>query len=162
LKAHPDTVYRGERVQTPAGGFRRGSRWVRVFASDMPLSLPSELSVGSGFEWGYSGAGPAQLALALVLHATGDRELALRTYRWFMLLKVYCWGSTWRITAEEVVRLVEEFDRDEEGEDEGEPEADAPTVLGPDRVRTDQAHAPPEANADDWLRRMFDERGGEL
>lgn len=29
-----------------------------------------------GFEWGYGGSGPAQLALAILLDVTGDRELA--------------------------------------------------------------------------------------
>lgn len=36
-----------------------------------------------GFQWGYGGSGPAQLALALVADATGDDELAQRTYQRF-------------------------------------------------------------------------------
>lgn len=36
-----------------------------------------------GFQWGYPGSGPAQLALALVADATGDDELAMRTYQRF-------------------------------------------------------------------------------
>lgn len=36
-----------------------------------------------GFQWGYGGSGPAQLALALVADATGDDALAQRTYQRF-------------------------------------------------------------------------------
>lgn len=35
----------------------------------------------TGFEWGYAGSGPAQLALALAADAGGDDALALRTYQ---------------------------------------------------------------------------------
>ena len=36
-----------------------------------------------GFEWGYSGSGPAQLALALLLDATGDKIAALKYHQEF-------------------------------------------------------------------------------
>ena len=36
-----------------------------------------------GFEWGYGGSGPAQLALALLADALGDDSLALRWYQDF-------------------------------------------------------------------------------
>ena len=35
----------------------------------------------TGFEWGYGGSGPAQLALALAAAATGDAEAALGVYQ---------------------------------------------------------------------------------
>lgn len=34
-----------------------------------------------GFQWGYPGSGPSQLALAMVAWASGDDELALRVYQ---------------------------------------------------------------------------------
>lgn len=37
----------------------------------------------TGFAWGYEGSGPAQLALAILIHAFGDEELALRLYQDF-------------------------------------------------------------------------------
>lgn len=37
----------------------------------------------TGFEWGYHGSGPAQLALALCADATGDDRLALSIYQQF-------------------------------------------------------------------------------
>lgn len=36
-----------------------------------------------GFEWGYGGSGPAQLALAILYDFTGDRDLALKNYQDF-------------------------------------------------------------------------------
>lgn len=55
-----------------------------------------------GFEWGYGGSGPAQLALALILDVTGDAALALRTYQWFKWAVVVNWGERWQITAAQV------------------------------------------------------------
>lgn len=37
----------------------------------------------TGFEFGYGGSGPAQLALAILLDFTNDRELALRHHQEF-------------------------------------------------------------------------------
>lgn len=45
-----------------------------------------------GFEWGYMGSGPAQLALAIVLDATGNKVTALKYYQEFKETFV----STWR------------------------------------------------------------------
>lgn len=37
----------------------------------------------TGFEWGYNGSGPAQLALALLLDVTGNDEEALKYHQEF-------------------------------------------------------------------------------
>ena len=37
----------------------------------------------TGFEWGYGGSGPAQLALALLADVLGDDELAVRLHQRF-------------------------------------------------------------------------------
>ena len=37
----------------------------------------------TGFQWGYNGSGPAQLALALLAHATQDDEIAQQLYQAF-------------------------------------------------------------------------------
>jgi hypothetical protein len=36
-----------------------------------------------GFSWGYGGSGPAQLALAMLLHVSGDPGLSQRHYQTF-------------------------------------------------------------------------------
>lgn len=55
-----------------------------------------------GFEWGYSGSGPAQLALAILLDVTGDAELAQEHYQTFKRQFVANWEDEWRITDREV------------------------------------------------------------
>ena len=37
----------------------------------------------TGFEWGYLGAGPSDLALNILMHATGERDFAYRHCRQF-------------------------------------------------------------------------------
>lgn len=59
-----------------------------------------------GFEWGYSGSGPAQLALALLLDATGDKGISLRYHQEFKEKFVALFGDSWQITAEQVQRWV--------------------------------------------------------
>lgn len=58
-----------------------------------------------GFSWGYNGSGPAQLALAMVAHATGDDELALATYQQFKdeVVSRFERGKPWSMTALSVV-----------------------------------------------------------
>jgi hypothetical protein len=46
-----------------------------------------------GFNWGYSGSGPAQLALAILLEVTGDRSIALRNYQEFKRDHVATWPA---------------------------------------------------------------------
>jgi hypothetical protein len=59
----------------------------RVLIDHMELPLEPSLKICShsptGFNWGYRGSGPAQLALALLLHLTNDKELALQHYQQF-------------------------------------------------------------------------------
>ena len=56
------------------------------------------------FDWGYSGEGPAQLALALLFHHTGQATTALSCYRKFMWDVVVCWPKrgTWVFRSEEM------------------------------------------------------------
>jgi hypothetical protein len=55
-----------------------------------------------GFQWGYRGSGFAQLALALLLDATGDPELSVRLYQDFKWAFVATWGEKWEITTEQI------------------------------------------------------------
>ncbi len=51
----------------------------------------------TGFEWGYCGSGPAQLALAILLDVTGDALVAQAFYQDFKQEVVAAWGETWEI-----------------------------------------------------------------
>jgi len=53
-----------------------------------------------GFQWGYGGSGPAQLALALLLDVTGDEQLSVRMHQQFKRAFVAGWGDRWEMTAD--------------------------------------------------------------
>lgn len=78
-----------------------------VLRNGKPLSPKASLKIyphsPDGFNWGYGGSGPAQLALALLFNATGDRRLALDNYQAFKWTFVGQWGDSWQITDQEIL-----------------------------------------------------------
>jgi len=78
-----------------------------VLRNGRPLSPKASFKLRihspNGFNWGYGGSGPAQLALALLYNATHDRHLALNNYQTFKWNFVALWGDTWQITDEEIL-----------------------------------------------------------
>jgi len=60
-----------------------------------------------GFQWGYGGSGPAQLALALLLDVTGDGELSVALHQHFKRDFVATWGESWEMDADQIRRWVE-------------------------------------------------------
>ena len=68
----------------------------------LPLQLDVRNHSPTGFAWGYGGSSPAQLALALLVDALGDVDLALARYQEFKQEHVSKWGSEWLITAEAI------------------------------------------------------------
>jgi hypothetical protein len=62
----------------------------------------------TGFAWGYSGSGPAQLALAILCHALGSDERALGLYQAFkdaMILPLDR-QRPWRLTTHDVLEWI--------------------------------------------------------
>lgn len=65
----------------------------------------------TGFEWGYGGSGPAQLALALCCDALGDDARALASYQRFKFGVVAALPKAgWTLTRAEIVSAVEEIE----------------------------------------------------
>ena len=62
----------------------RSGEVINVTVDDVPLQLRLDLRAlsGAGYEWGYVGSGPYQLALDILAHELGDRR-ALGNYRSF-------------------------------------------------------------------------------
>jgi hypothetical protein len=63
----------------------------------------------TGFEFGYGGSGPAQLALAILADALGDEQLAVRLhqqFKWAFVARFPREGFT--MTAEEIDQWAEE------------------------------------------------------
>lgn len=109
----PDTVYSGRRLM----GGRGEVLGVEVTSNNGPM-VRRLTGGGSGFEWGYGGAGPLALSRALVADATGDAHLAERVGVWFMWAVVNCWcGDTWSITAAAVRGWVAQWEEETRAED---------------------------------------------
>jgi hypothetical protein len=92
------------------------------FTESVPLTPDYSLTLRNhsptGFEWGYAGSGPAQLALALLLDALafadpeGDqatRELiAKRNYQLVKAKFVQNWGPKWEISVDDIMTYLSE------------------------------------------------------
>jgi len=65
-------------------GVRESERSI-VTVDGLPLDPRMDLRILSteGFEWGYDGGGPSQLALAMLADHFGDDQKALTHYRFF-------------------------------------------------------------------------------
>lgn len=55
-----------------------------------------------GFQWGYGGSGPAQLALAILLDVTGDEEQSIRLHQQFKWDKIAPLGDSFILTIDEI------------------------------------------------------------
>jgi hypothetical protein len=99
------TTYTGERV---------GSR-VFVRVDDEPLCPRLDLHPlsPSGFDWGYPGTGPSQLALGILAdHWPSDENRALRHYRPFMRHVVAgIRADRWELSGDDVDRLLANIGR---------------------------------------------------
>lgn len=95
-------------------GYRSPSGRCKVTVSDsnrwrepLPLRLDLRNHSPTGFEWGYGGSGPAQLALALLADCLGDAETALRFYQEFKQEVVTGLGTSWTLIEQEIRQFVE-------------------------------------------------------
>ena len=75
---------------------------ITVDGKALPPRFDLRLLSKAGFEWTYEGAGPAQLALALLADHFGDDRLALRHYEGFMRAVVAHLDNAWRLSSAEL------------------------------------------------------------
>ncbi len=109
-KTYPEALYFSRRIS--AGGHQP------VYKRLLPDGESTELPPGpsqrlynhspDGFQWGYGGSAPAQLALALLLDATTRPDISLSNYQQFKSEKVASWGSEWSITRSEILLWIEQ------------------------------------------------------
>ncbi len=103
LTDRPTVKYVGVRTACGATVAREDDRG-RVF----PLPLRTDIRGHSptGFEWGYGGSGPAQLALAILADAVGaERARTLYQKFKFQVIAGFA-GDRWELTRDEVIRWV--------------------------------------------------------
>jgi hypothetical protein len=75
-----------------------------VTVDGKPLAPRHDLKMLSraGFEWTYEGAGPAQLALALLADHLGDDQKALQHHEAFMSAVIADLDNAWRLTSADI------------------------------------------------------------
>ena len=75
-----------------------------VTVDGKPLSPRYDLKrlSATGFEWTYQGAGPAQLALAMLADHLGDDAQALALYEPFMARVVAELDNSWELTSADI------------------------------------------------------------
>jgi hypothetical protein len=84
------------------GGRSLAGAIVTVDGRPLPPRHDLKLLSKAGFEWTYEGAGPAQLALALLADHLGDDQMALREYERFMREVVAFLDNSWRLTSDDI------------------------------------------------------------
>ena len=98
-------------------GWRDADGTAHVNADSRPLDPRLDLSNHSptGFEWGYGGSGPAQLALAILADALRNDRLALKLhqrFKWAVIAKLDR-DERWSLHGDEVRRAAVGFIKNE-------------------------------------------------
>ena len=73
------------------GKLKTGRVWLDGKELDPKASQAVVNHSPDGFSWGYPGSGPSQLALAILLEVTGEKEVALSLYQQFKFDVVARW-----------------------------------------------------------------------
>lgn len=109
-------IYSGRRLEPTRGTVSDIEVFVLDAQGKRPLRLEPSLKVvnhsPTGFNWGYCGSGPAQLALAILLDYTGDPEAALASYQGFKFQFVGGWKDNWSISSVEIEEFFEKGGRE--------------------------------------------------
>jgi hypothetical protein len=85
-----------------AGGRSLDGAVVTVDGKPLPPRYDLRRLSPAGFEWTYEGAGPAQLALALLADHLGDDTRALALYEAFMREVVAELDNSWELSSADI------------------------------------------------------------
>lgn len=80
----------------------------------LPLRLDLDNHSPTGFNWGYGGSGPAQLALALLADALEDDTLAIvlhQRFKWKYIASIPDTVGGWHMTADEIRAAAKEISK---------------------------------------------------
>jgi hypothetical protein len=84
------------------GGRSLDGAVVTVNGNPLPPRYDLKRLSATGFEWTYEGAGPAQLALALLADHLGDDNKALTLYERFMRRVVADLDNSWELNSADI------------------------------------------------------------
>ncbi len=94
-------TYKGIRTNGIAQVFVLDGQGGRLLALEPSLAVANHSP--TGFEWGYFGSGPSQLALALLLDATGNDVFARDNHQHFKSEVVAAFADGWTFTVGQVL-----------------------------------------------------------
>jgi len=80
---------------------------VMVDGKPLPQRLDLWAHSPTGFEWGYSGSGPAQLALALAADVLHDDERAVRVHQHLKRKLIANLDGDWTLAEEDILLAIE-------------------------------------------------------
>lgn len=107
-------------TQTPKkyeGIMVNGQTSVTVNGHELNPRLDLRKHSPDGFQWGYGGSGPAQLALALLADCLEDDDRALAHYQEFKRkVVVVLPRNSWTLTSDEIHRVVQALAQSERRE----------------------------------------------
>jgi hypothetical protein len=98
--------YEGFRAESLGGAevYVRDDAWVGVSRRSLRPRYDLRNHSPDGFQWGYGGSGPAQLALALLADALADDERAKAHYQAFKFAVIAALLTDhWRLTRDEII-----------------------------------------------------------
>lgn len=98
----------GDRVPNQGGP---GSVYVCEPPNRFPLDPANHVRNHSpdGFQWGYGGSGPAQLALAICVRLVGE-ERALKVYQPFKMRVIASLPDEWELSKERALSIIKEIE----------------------------------------------------
>ena len=94
-----------------AGGRSLDGAVVTVDGEPLPPRYDLKRLSPTGFEWTYEGAGPAQLALALLADHLGDGARALALHEAFMRAVVADLDNSWELTSADIDAALADIER---------------------------------------------------
>ncbi|HVC54160.1 MAG TPA: DUF6166 domain-containing protein [Stellaceae bacterium] len=89
-------------MKTYVGGRSLAGAQVTVDGETLDPRFDLKRLSPTGFEWTYEGAGPAQLALALLADHLGDDQQALALYERFMRAVVADLDNSWELSSADI------------------------------------------------------------
>lgn len=102
------TIYRGMRTEN---GCVVTAREIDRLPRKLPLRLDLFNHSPCGFEWGYGGSGPAQLALALLAHALKDDGRAVHLHQRFKRRVIEpLTRDEWEMSSDRIRRVAAEIE----------------------------------------------------
>ena len=112
MKTSQALIYWGWRTSTGKANVRCSGGSYQ--AEKLPMRLDLYNHSPTGFEWGYGGSGPAQLALAILADVLEDDDRAVQLhqqFKWRAIASIHR-KERWYLSRSKVLEIVSEIEKD--------------------------------------------------